>query len=373
MSSSLTTILSELVAIDSTSSKSNLVIIQILECRLAALGYCCEIQKYSDHAGVEKANLIAHVGSGIPELTLVGHTDCVPFDSSWSEALALTARDGRLYGRGSCDTKSFIACALLVAEQTKNRLTKPFQLLFTADEELGCVGAKRLVESGNGLTHRAIIGEPTSLRPIYANKGYCLAEINIYGEEGHSAYPASGVSAIFRGARLLTKLQQYEQGLLREETDTSFFPSFSTLNVGMAVGGTAKNVIPGLMKLTLEWRPLPRQATEMVLRKIEALIDECRSEEPLFDASITVLRMDRGFVTAPSADVVTLLSSLSGHAPGAVSFGTEGPQLAALGAVPVVFGPGDITVAHQTGEFVPEDELYRCARILEDAVYHFCT
>ncbi len=373
MSSPLTAILSELVAIDSTSSKTNLVLIQVLERRLAALGFSCEIQKYSDDAGVEKANLVARVGSGTPELTLVGHTDCVPFDPTWSEALTLRGRDGRLYGRGSCDTKSFIACALVVAEQTKNRLTKPFQLLFTADEELGCIGAKRLVGYSEKLTYRAIIGEPTSLRPVYANKGYCLAEIYVYGKEGHSAYPATGVSAIFRGARLLTKLQQYEQGLLREDTDSIFVPSFSTLNVGMAVGGTAKNIIPGQMKLTLEWRPLPSQPTEMVLRKVEALIDECRNEDPLFDACIKLLRMDRGFFTAPSADVVTFLSKLSGRAPSAVSFGTEGPQLAALGAVPVVFGPGDIKVAHQTGEFVPEDELYRTAEILRAAVEYFCS
>ncbi len=372
MSSGLVTLLRELVAIDSTSTRTNLPFIDVLEQRLTALGFSCEQQRYRDDAGVEKANLLARVGDGTPELSLVGHTDCVPFDPAWTEALSLTARDGKLYGRGSCDTKAFIACALQAAAQTRGRLTRPFQLVFTADEELGCVGAKKLVEGGKGHTKRAIIGEPTSLRPIRANKGYCLAEIDVLGKEGHSAYPDTGASAIFRGARLLTKLEAYARGALREETHPDFVPGFGTLNVGMAVGGKAKNVIPGHMKLTLEWRPLPGQATEKVLRKVEALIAECQAEEPGFVATIRPLRMDRGFDTTPGADVVAFLAQQSGRAADTVSFGTEGPQLAALGAVPVVFGPGDITVAHQTGEFVPEDELHRAAEILEAAVLHFC-
>jgi acetylornithine deacetylase len=372
MSSGLVTLLRELVGVDSTSTRTNLPMVSLLERRLTALGFSCELQHYRDDAGVEKANLLARSGEGLPELSLVGHSDCVPFDSAWGEALTLTERDGRLYGRGACDTKSFIACALIAAEKTNGKRTKPFQLLFTADEELGCVGAKKLLEAGKGKTKRAIIGEPTSLRPIRANKGYCLAEIDVQGKEGHSAYPDTGASAIFRGARLLTKLEQYAKGPLRAETHPDFVPGFGTLNVGMASGGKAKNVIPGHMKLTLEWRPLPNQPTETVLRKVEALIAECQAEEPGFVATVRPLRMDRGYDTAADADVVTFLAKQSGRAPDTVSFGTEGPQLAALGAVPVVFGPGDITVAHQTGEYVPVDELHRAAEILEAAVLHFC-
>lgn len=372
MSSDLVTLLRALVGIDSTSTRTNLPFIEVLERRLTSLGFACELQRYRDDAGVEKANLLARVGEGTPELSLVGHSDCVPFDPAWTEALTLTEREGKLYGRGACDTKSFIACALTAAERTRGQLKKPFQLVFTADEELGCVGAKKLVEFGKGHTRRAIIGEPTSLRPIRANKGYCLAEIDVQGKEGHSAYPDTGASAIFRGARLLTRLEKFANGALREETHPDFVPGFGTLNVGMATGGKAKNVIPGNMKLTLEWRPLPGQATEAVLRKVEALIAECRAEDPGFVATVRPLRLDRGFDTDPSADVVTFLSAQSGRAPDTVSFGTEGPQLSALGAVPVVFGPGDITVAHQTGEFVPVDELHRAAEILSAAVLHFC-
>jgi acetylornithine deacetylase len=371
MSSGLVTLLRELVAIDSTSTRTNLPMVEVLQRHLTTLGFACEVQSYRDEMGVEKANLLGKWGEGLPELALVGHSDCVPFDASWTEALTLTERDGRLVGRGACDTKAFIACALTAAERTRGRLTKPFLLLFTADEELGCVGAKKLLEAGLGKTRRAIIGEPTSLRPIRANKGYCLAEIDVQGQEGHSAYPDTGASAIFRGARLLTRLERYAHGPLREQTHPDFVPAFGTLNVGMASGGKAKNIIPGHMRLTLEWRPLPNQTTQMVLHAVEQLIDECRAEDPGFIATVRPLRMDRGYDTPVDADVVTFLARASGRAPDTVSFGTEGPQLAALGAVPVVFGAGDITVAHQTGEFVPTAELHEAAAILEAALLRF--
>lgn len=369
----LLALLKELVAVDSTSTKSNLPMQRVLAGKLEALGFKVSLQTYRDDAGVEKANLLAKVGEGVPELSLVGHSDCVPFDEAWTEALTLTERDGKLYGRGSCDTKSFIACALTAAERTKGQLTKPFQIVFTADEELGCVGAKKLVEAGLGKTRRAIVGEPTSLRPIRANKGYCLAEIEVFGKEGHSAYPDTGASAIFRGARLLTKIERYAAGALRTEQHPSFSPGHATLNVGLASGGKAKNVIPGRMKLTLEWRPLPQQPTDSVLRAIEGFIEECKAEEPAYSATVKPLRMDRGFDTPSEAEVVTFLSAQTGRAPDTVSFGTEGPQMVELGAQPVVFGPGDITVAHQTGEYVPVDEFLRAADVLEAAVRRFCS
>jgi acetylornithine deacetylase len=368
----LIALLRELVAVDSTSTRPNAPVLDVLERRLVGAGFRCERQRYVDDAGVAKENLIARSGEGLPELSLVGHSDCVPFDAKWSEALTLVEREGRLYGRGACDTKAFIACAVVAAERTRGKLSKPFQLLFTADEELGCVGAKKLLEAGLGKTRRAIIGEPTSLRPIRANKGYCLAEIEVEGKEGHSAYPDTGASAIFRAARLLTRLERYAQGPLRAQTHPDFQPGFATLNVGMASGGKAKNVIPGHMKLTLEWRPLPGQAVDAVLRTVEAFIAECVAEEPAFRATVRPLRMDRGYDTPPDADVVQFLAERSGKPPETVSFGTEGPQFQALGAVPVVFGPGDITVAHQTGEYVPVAELHRAAEILEAAVLRFC-
>jgi acetylornithine deacetylase len=368
MSDGLVTTLRDLVAIDSTSSRSNLPVVEALERRLTAAGFRCERQRYADEAGVEKANLLAFLGSGLPEVALVAHTDCVPFDAGWSEALRLTERDGRLFGRGACDTKAFVASAVVAAERTRGRLERPVLLVFTADEELGCVGAKRLADAGLGRARRAIIGEPTSLRPIRANKGYCLAEVEVRGQEGHSAYPETGASAIFRAARLLERVERYAGGPLRAEEDPAFTPPFATLNVGFVSGGRAKNIIPGACRFTLEWRPLPAQDVEAVPRAVGEMIARCVEDEPGFSADLRPLRLDRGFDTPAEADVVRLLTRLSGNAPGTVAFGTEGPQLAALGAAPVVFGPGDITVAHRSGEHVPVSELVRAAEILEAAL-----
>lgn len=363
--------LRDLVAVDSTSTKSNVPVIDVLERRCQAMGLSTQRQRYVDDAGVEKHNLLATTGPGLPELALVGHSDCVPFDTAWTEALTLTERDGMLYGRGACDTKAFIACALVAMARAKPKLTKPALLAFTADEELGCVGAKKLVEAKLGQARRALVGEPTSLRPIRANKGYCLAEVEVHGKEGHSAYPDTGASAVFRAARLLTRLEQYSRTTLRETTDGAFVPPFGTLNVGIAAGGKAKNVIPGAFRFTLEWRPLPGQDVNVVLDALETLKTACIAEEPGFSMTVKPLRLDRGFATDVEADLVKFISSQTGRAADTVSFGTEGPQLKALGAVPVVFGPGDITVAHQTGEHVPKTELLRCAEVMEAALLHF--
>jgi acetylornithine deacetylase len=372
MSDGLVSLLRALVAIDSTSTKPNAPVVDALEPRLAALGLACERQRYVDDAGVEKVNLVATWGQGLPELALVGHTDCVPFDAAWTGALTLTERDGKLYGRGACDTKAYIAAAVTAFERTRAKLKKPVVLCFTADEELGCVGAKKLLDAGKGRARRAIIGEPTRLRPMRANKGYCLAEVEVKGKEGHSAYPDTGASAIFRAARWLERLEEYSKGELRVERRADFVPPYATLNVGMISGGKAKNVIPGSCRFTLEWRPLPSQPVDAVLRAAEAIRDSLAGDEPGFEATVRPLRMDRGFETPADADVVRFLTQQTGLESDTVSFGTEGPQLAALGAVPVVFGPGDITVAHQTGEHVPVAELTRAAEVLEAALLHFC-
>ncbi|MBX5481239.1 MAG: acetylornithine deacetylase [Myxococcaceae bacterium] len=369
----LTRTLRELVAIDSTSSRSNGPIIELLEAKLRALGFSVALHPYEDDAGVRKVNLLATRGEGRPQLALVGHSDCVPFDPAWTEALVLTERDGKLFGRGAADTKGFIACALVALEQVGlDALKKPLLVVFTADEEVGCIGAKRLVDAGVGRARYAIVGEPTQLRPIRANKGYCLAEVEVRGKEGHSAYPEVGVSAIFHAARFLKKLEEAAQTVLRAETDELFQPPYTTVNVGMIEGGKAKNIIPGRCRFIVEWRPIPSQPTSRVTELLKSIVADLQREDPAVDVQIRVTREDRGVDTAATSEVVQFLVRESGNAPGSVPFGTEAPQLTALGAEAVVFGPGDIRVAHRTGEFVPIEDLERCEAILERALRHFC-
>lgn len=364
-------LLKTLVAIDSTSARSNQPMIDVLEPRLVALGFATRRQRYAGEGGVEKHNLIATAGTGAAELALVGHTDCVPFDPAWTEALTLTERDGKLYGRGSCDTKAFIAAALTALGRVKKNLSRPVAVVFTADEEIGCVGAKHLLEGRELNAKRAIVGEPTSLTPVRANKGYCLAEVEVFGKEGHSAYPDSGVSANFHAARLIGEIEAFALGELRTKVDAAFEPPWTSINVGVIAGGKAKNIIPGHCRFSLEWRPVPSQPVDLVMNAIEERCRALAAKDPRFKARVTRLRTDPGYDTRPDADVVAFLEGASGHKAKTVAFGTEGPQMQALGATPVVFGPGDISTAHQTGEFVPVQELHRCVEILEQALRHF--
>jgi len=370
-------ILAELVAVDSTSSRSNADIVRLIAARAERAGLCARLFPYTDEAGVKKLQLVAAYpksfeDGGEVELVLVGHTDTVPFDPAWDEALRLTEREGKLYGRGACDTKGFIAAALAAVEATDlSKLTRPLALVFTADEEVGCLGAKRLAEGRAFRARHAVVGEPTSLVPVRAGKGYCLAEVRVRGREAHSAHPSLGASAITRAARLVSRVERVAEEL-KGDAHAAFDPPHTTLNVGLIRGGTAKNIIPGECRFTLEWRPVPGQPPERVLELLGREIEEMRREEPEFDCEVRVLRLDGGAETDAGAPLVRALEELTGKRAGAVSFGTEAPQMAELGAAAVVFGPGDIRVAHRTGEFVPASELREAASILGRVIERFC-
>ena len=369
--------LAELVAIDSVSAGSNAEICDYLATRCEALGFKVTRHPYTDDKGIEKTNLIALGGVDFSdktavELALVGHTDTVPYDPNWDEALKLTEREGKLYGRGACDTKAFIAAALTAVQTVDlKQLAKPLALIFTADEEIGLIGAKRLAEARAIHSRYAIVGEPTSLRPMRAGKGYCLAEITIKGREAHSAYPALGSSAVFGAARLIAAIEQIA-GSLESEQHAAFDPPFTTLNVGLVHGGTAKNVIAGECRFTLEWRPMPGQDPERLLDLLSAAIAEEKRRDPKFDCEVDAARADEGFETSPDSTLVTLLEGLTNNQSGTVAFGTEAAQMAELGAEAVVFGPGDIRVAHRTGEFVPVAELETCVEVLRQAIERLC-
>lgn len=368
--------LAQLVAIDSVSSRSNVEIVNYLDQRCQAMNFVTRRFPYLDENGIEKINFIALAGAEFGdttnvELALVGHTDTVPYDPNWSEARTLTERDGKLYGRGSCDTKGFIAAALTAA-QSIDRLQKPLALIFTADEEIGLIGAKYLAESKVITPRYSIVGEPTSLKPIRAGKGYSLAEVVVKGREAHSAYPALGASAIFRAARLVTRLETIAAGDLREQLHPAFDPPFSTINIGLIRGGTAKNVLAGECRFTLEWRPIPTQPSSHVLNLVKTAIAEEQREDPDFECEVVPIRADFGFETAPDSPLITLMEEATGIESGTVAFGTEAAQMMTLGSEAVVIGPGDIREAHRTGEFVPVDELEKCAEVLKLAIARLC-
>jgi acetylornithine deacetylase len=368
--------LAELVAIDSVSARSNAEIIGYLSARVEASGFEVRRFAYMDERDVEKQNMVATIGpvssDNMVELALVGHTDTVPYDSSWTDALRLTEADGKLYGRGACDTKGFIAAALTTVEGINlGALRRPLALVFTADEEVGCLGAKRLADARVLSARYSIVGEPTSLQPMRAGKGYCLAEVVLRGREGHSAYPSLGASAIFRAARLVSRIERISVELQAEQV-ASFDPPYTTLNVGLINGGSAKNIIAGECRFTLEWRPVPGQAARHVLDLVERAVAAERAGAADYDCEIKVVRLDNGMETAADSPLVRMLEEATGKPAGTIAFGTEAPQMAELGAQAVVLGPGSIRVAHRTGEFVPVEDLHDCVRVLSRAVEHFC-
>jgi acetylornithine deacetylase len=248
---------------------------------------------------------------------------------------------------------------------------KPLALIFTADEEIGLRGAKRLAEAKPLRVRYSIVGEPTSLTPIRAGKGYSLAEVIVKGREAHSAYPALGASAVFRAARLINRLEAIA-AQLENDRHAAFDPPFTTLNVGLIQGGSAKNVLAGECRFTLEWRPIPTQASNHLLDLFKRAIAEEMEADPDFQGQVDASRADAGFETPGDSPLIRMLERSTGIPSGTVAFGTEAAQMMALGAEAVVIGPGDIREAHRTGEFVPVVELERCVAVLRDAIERIC-
>lgn len=368
----LVPLLQALVRIDSTSTRPNGHVLDLLEEQVRPLGFEVRRVRWSDADGVPKENLVCRRGPDhAGGLALVGHTDCVPFDPAWAEALEAPVRDGAVWGRGTADTKGFIAAAVTAAARTAAG-RQPLTLLFTADEEVGCLGAKQALAEGRIHPRHAIVGEPTSLVPVRAHKGYCAVEVEIGGVEGHSAYPEVGASAIHAAGRLFAELEKIGAEL-RRKPDPAFDPPYTTWNVGVIQGGKARNIIAGRCHFTYEWRPLPGQDPRRALRLLEEacqrLVDASGGK---LTAAVSPLRTDAAAVTPPEAEIVRFLEAASGNESTTVPFGTELPEVAGMGAEGVVFGPGDIRVAHRTGEHVRVDELERAADVLTRAIGHFC-
>jgi acetylornithine deacetylase len=268
--------------------------------------------------------------------------------------------------------KGFLACVLAsVARLDFGRLSKPLALVLTADEEVGCVGAKHLARRNAIHARYTIIGEPTGLRPVRAGKGYALAEIVVRGQEAHSAFPAEGRSAIFDAARVIAGLERIARKLAARG-NRSFDPPYTTLNAGLIQGGSAKNIVAGECRITVEWRPIPGQDPQWAARLIREELTGLARRHPGLNARLDVQRLDSPFDPSATANLAALLESLTHRRSTTVSFGTEAAHLAPLTSEAVVFGPGNMTTAHKTGEFVPLAELNECTAYLTAVIEKLC-
>jgi acetylornithine deacetylase len=365
--------LSDLIRIPSNSAVSNRPLVEYAKSVLHAADWSTRELPYRDPAGVEKVNLIAappgqNVDGPDVDLVFMCHTDTVPYAADWTNALDPTLKDGNLHGCGACDVKGFLACLLTVLSQTRpNQPPEGLRLVLTADEEIGCIGAARLNAAGVLRPRRIVIGEPTLLRPARAGKGYCLAEVTVYGKEAHSAHPQQGVSAIYNAARLITAIEEFATQLAKK-THSFFDPGSTTINIGTIQGGTAKNIVPGWCRFELEWRPIPCEPANHVLESVAEIIERLHHADPAFQGEIKPKRQQAGFETKASASLVRSVEGLMGRSATSIPFGSEASIFADIAGEVIVFGPGDMRTAHSSRECVPIAELEQAVACIRSLV-----
>ncbi len=362
-------ILERLVSFASVSARSNLDLIQWIRDDLARHGIKSDLVPAPD--GQPKANLWASIGPDGPGgLVLSGHTDVVPVEGQpWtSDPFTLTQRDGRLFGRGTSDMKSFIAlCLALVPEMLARPLKVPIHFAFSYDEEVGCLGAPHLIaELGKRFPKPAlaIIGEPTELKLGTRHKGCYSFETEITGRDAHSSQTQKGANAIVAAAEIVAELDRIAEELKRSAfNDANFEPPYPTINVGRIEGGTAVNIIARHCTLHWDFRATPGADPNLVLPKLEMFID---------DVVLPRLRRvapEATVVTRPRAHVPPLADEPGGAAESLVkfltganqtvglAFATEAGQFQKAGLSAIVCGPGSIQQAHQPDEFIELSQI----------------
>lgn len=362
-------LIEKLVSFDTTSRDSNLALIDFVRDYLAGHGVEATIVRDEREP---KANLYATVGPADKAgIMLSGHTDVVPVDGQdWtSDPFGLVEKNGKLYGRGTCDMKGFIAIALAhVPEFLRRGLETPIHLAFSYDEEVGCIGVRRLIDMINGLPVKprmAIIGEPTEMQVIVAHKGKTDVVVDVRGFECHSSLAPTGVNAIQYAAELIGFITAMgrrvgEEGPYDEEFDVAH----STVHTGVIRGGTALNIVPKDCSFEFEIRNLPRHDPQPLLDEIYRfaageLEPRMRAIHPdtgiTFDQGVTYPGLDM----RPDDEAVTLAKALAGqNSHSKVAFGTEAGLFQRDAEIPcVVCGPGSIAQAHKPDEYLSLDQF----------------
>ena len=369
-------IMAELVAYPTVSSDSNLAMIAHLAGRLERAGARTEVQV--DPTGT-KANLLASIG---PEadggILLSGHSDVVPVtDQDWTtDPFQMTERDGRLYGRGTCDMKGFIAAAVAMAPHYATLLpSRPVHFAFTYDEEVGCLGAQQLARelAARGLRPAvAIIGEPTSMRIVEGHKGCYEYATHFTGLEGHASNPVRGVNAVEYAVRYVARLLDLGEALkARAPSDGRFDPPWTTVSTGVLTGGSARNVIPGKARVDWEMRPVQPGDADFVKAELarycaDTLLPAMRAVSPAADIVTETVGEVDGLVPCAENEARAIVAELTGQdGAGVVPFGTEAGIFQALGMSAVICGPGSIEQAHKPDEFLAIDQLVACLGMLE--------
>jgi acetylornithine deacetylase len=355
--------LAKLVAFDTTSAKSNLALIEFVRDYLA--GHGIESRLIFDDQR-SKANLYASMGPGGPGgVVLSGHTDVVPVAGQpWSaDPFTLRESNGKLFGRGTCDMKGFIALALSLAPEMQSAgLKRPIHIALSYDEELGCLGAPRMIadiKANLPLPEVAIVGEPTRLKLGNKHKGCYGFDLEVTGRDGHSSATHRGVNAIAYAARAIAYLDDMAERFRREGPfDPGFDPPYTTFNVGEIGGGTAVNIIARQCKVAWEFRPIPAVDPKTVVAEVERFLNQdlaprMREKAPEAGVAMSEACIVPPLVPRPGSPAEALARHLTGaNDTIGLAFGTEAGQFQEIGIDAIVCGPGSIEQAHQPDEFI---------------------
>lgn len=367
--------LEQLISFPTVSRDSNLELIRFIQAYLSRLGVESELFY---NAELTKANLFATVGP--PDqggVALSGHTDVVPVDGqNWTvDPFSLSENDGRLYGRGTSDMKGFIACVLAaVPSFLVKPLKKPIHLVFSYDEEVGCLGVRPMLaelEKRNNKPQLCLVGEPTLMQPVLGHKGKLAMRCSVKGAACHSAYSPQGVNAIEYAAKLIGKLGEIGEALAQPELhDHRFEPPYSTVQTGVIKGGRALNIVPAECEFDFEIRAIPGFDAAVVPDQLktyaqETLLPKMRAVSGQSDIQFDHLSDYPGLATPPESEVAQLVAALTGSTQfSTVAFGTEGGLFNQAGIPTVICGPGSIDQAHKPDEFVSLEQLAACDAML---------
>jgi acetylornithine deacetylase len=355
-----------LVAMPTVSRDSNLDFIDFIRDYLAGYGVESNLVRNEDGS---KANLYATVGPMVPGgVVLSGHTDVVPIDDQdWtSDPFEVVERENRLYGRGTCDMKSFYAIALALLPDM-NRLQRPIHFALSYDEEVGCLGAPSLIEALTAAVpapEAVIVGEPTMMRVVTAHKSIFHFDTRITGHEAHSSQPHRGVSAVMVAARLVNWIQERQrQNAASAPADSLFEPPYTSMHCGMIRGGTAHNIMAHHCEFVTDIRCMPGEAAEDYFGELERFAREIVEPEmkAIAEDSGIEFRINAevpSFESDEDSPAVRLVKHLTGqNALDSVSYGAEAGQFQQAGHSVAMCGPGSIDQAHQPDEFISLEQV----------------
>tara|TARA_B100001245_G_scaffold25077_1_gene16362 strand:- start:578 stop:1765 length:1188 start_codon:yes stop_codon:yes gene_type:complete len=371
-------ILTDLIAFKTISGENNSSLIDYCDNILKSLG-AESFRTYDDEK--KRVNLFstlkAKKANEKKPIILSGHTDVVPVSKGWSsDPFLARIKDDKLYGRGSCDMKGFIACALAYAPiLSSSNLDRDIHFSFTFDEETACKGAPILIKElkKRGITNGiCIVGEPTNMKIIDSHKGCYEYTTYFEGLAGHSSEPNKGVSAVEYAARYVNKLMELRQRLKEREPKNSIFdPPYSTLQVGGVFGGIAHNVIADKCHVNWETRPVVKEDAIFLNSELdkyvnENLLPEMKKIYPESSINKEIIGEIISFDRIKNSEACEFVSSITGdNSREVVSFGTEAGLFQEIGISTVVCGPGSIEQAHKIDEYIKLDELRRCLNFLE--------